>query len=182
MASSSPPHGTPADDAAARNEFARFTHEYLREQVMFADQKAAALFATATALLAYQRERGVIDALQRGSVATGGIGWWAGAASVALLTATALLAMLVVVPRLGATRNDGLVFWRGRSSQIGQTAYASEVAGLTIAGTAAEVARHAHDLAVVCRAKYDVLSFAMNVGAFAFASTVLHVALVAKQP
>jgi hypothetical protein len=161
------------------DEFARFTHAYLREQIIFADQKAAAVFAASTALLAYLSERGTIaQVLNRRGVDWSSPTWIAGALGVAGLATTAVIALAVVVPRLSSTRDDGLLFWRGRSASLTQTAYVSQVMMLTGAEATAQIVRHSHDLSSICRRKFAVLTVALVVSAVAFTATVVHLLLV----
>ena len=171
------------EPTAADGEFAQFVHQYLREQIAFADQKAAFVFAGTAALLAYLRETQVFGTALRSSGPITGFARGSAVLAIGALIATALLALVVVFPRLRTSNRDGLVFWAAvRRAGRTQDEYMNVVRSLDSAATREEVARHAYDLAGIAQRKYSVLRLAILFGIASFGLVLAHVIGVRPTP
>ena len=163
----SPPSSADAD---ARERFAESVHQYVREYIRFADQKATFLFTGATALLAF---------LYKNEVS---VRWlkpvmqWNILDTVAFIAMMALalgvfLALLVVIPRTPGSRR-GFLFWEAIAEYDSGRQYSDELRLLSSATLFQVKAEHCFDLARVCRSKYRVLRAAMWAGAVGLAASV----------
>jgi Pycsar effector protein len=146
-------------DAEAREKFAQMVHEYVREYIKFADQKATFVFTGATALLAFLykndisarwlkpvMEWNILDALAF--------------ISMSALALGAVLAILVVVPRTSGSRR-GFLFWEAIAEYETGRQYSDELRSLSPATLFQVTAEHCFDLARVCRAKHSMLRAAI---------------------
>jgi hypothetical protein len=153
-------------------DFARHTHEYIREYIQMADQKAAFVFATGSALLAFLYSNQASQAWLRNPLT------WATKSFVSLiamfgLAIAAALAVAVVVPRRRGSRR-GFIFWESIVASGSSSAYANRVAGLAEAEIAREQLHHCYELAFVCQRKYNALARAMWAGAVGGTATVVY--------
>lgn len=158
-------------DSEARERFAESVHQYVREYIRLADQKATFLFAGATALLAFLYKNGVSARWLKPVMQ------WSVLDTVAFVAMTALalgilLALLVVIPRTTGSRR-GFLFWEAVAEYETGRQYSDEL-GLLSSGTLFQVkAEHCFDLARVCRRKYGVLRAAMWAGAAGLLASVI---------
>lgn len=145
------------------NELPTFVHQYLRDFITFADQKAAFTFAASAGLLAYLESKSVTDSFTK-PLASWRAGEWIGSAAFLLLIACALLAAGVVVPRLRGQSATGLIYWEDIRSYFEPGAYVNAVEGASRAAARAEVLRHSFVLAGICRTKYKMLDWSLRIG------------------
>lgn len=145
--------------SSTASEFARHVHQYQREYIALADQKAGFVFAAASALLAYVYHQ---DVHLRWLKA---IGTWSAPDLIAALGMAGLFiglvaAALVVVPRLAASHR-GLIFFLSVAKFAGSGDYAAAVVREADESLTQAVLQHAYDLALVARRKYRVLNVAI---------------------
>ena len=161
----------PLGDATARDRFAQRAHEYVREYIRIADQKAAFVFTAATALLAFQYKTGVSARWLRPVMQWNVLDV---AAFVAMtgLAVGALLALWVVVPRTHGSRR-GFLFWEAIAEYHNAREYADELRLLSGASLSLITSEHCFDLARVCRKKYSVLGAAIWAAAVGLASSLV---------
>jgi len=166
----SPLFGTSVGNAVSCERFAESVHQYVREYIRLADQKAAFLFTGATALLAFLYKN------------DGSARWlkpimqWNILDTITFLAMTGLalgvlLALLVVTPRTSGSRR-GYLFWEAIAEYDSARQYADEVMQLTSATLVQVKAEHCFDLARVCRSKYRMLRAAMWAGAIGLAASL----------
>lgn len=153
----------PSGDTATRERFAESTHQYIREYIRFADQKATFLFAGATALLAFLYKNKVSARWLKPVMQ------WNILDTVAFVTMTALalsvlLALFVVIPRTSGSRR-GFLFWEAIAEYDTGRQYSDDLRLLSAATLFQVKAEHCYDLARVCRAKYKMLRAAIWTGA-----------------
>lgn len=166
----SPPH-IAADDTRVTqvpsdsepNELPTFIHQYLRDFITFADQKAAFTFAASAALLAYLESQGVTSSFAK-PVASWQVGDWIGGAAFVLLASCALLAAGVVVPRLKGQSATGSIYWEEIRSHVDHDSYVKAVEGMSRVAARGEVLRHCFVLAGICSAKYKMLDWSLRIG------------------
>lgn len=166
-APASPPS---SGDADARERFAESAHQYVREYIRLADQKATFLFTGATALLAFLYKNDVSARWLKPVMQ------WNILDTVVFVAMTALalgvlLALLVVIPRTPGSRR-GFLFWEAIAEYDSARQYSDEL-GLLSSATLFQVkTEHCFDLARVCRKKYRALRAAMWAGAVGLAASV----------
>jgi hypothetical protein len=150
-------------DADARERFAESVHQYVREYIRLADQKAAFLFTGATALLAFLYKNGV-SARWLKPVMQWNILDTVTFVAMTTLALGVLLALLVVIPRTSGSRR-GFLFWEAVAEYDTGRQYSDEVRLLSSATLFQVKAEHCFDLARVCRQKYRMLRAAIWAGA-----------------
>ncbi len=158
-------------DSEARERFVEATHQYVREYIRHADQKASFLFTGATALLAFLYKNGVSSRWLKPVMD------WNILDMVAFLAMTALalgvfFALLVVVPRTSGSRR-GYLFWEAIAEYDSGRQYSDELRLLSRATLCQVKAEHCFELAKVCSKKYRMLKIAIWTGAIGLAAAVL---------
>lgn len=147
-----------------QKEFASLVHQYTRDFIKFADQKAAFIFAVASATLAYLVKQGAHKSLMI-RIADRGFSEWAAFFSCLLVGLAGLLSLLVVLPRLRG-KADGLIYWKGIAKLGGASSYVSRVRQLRDGELTDAVLEHCYEMAEIADRKYDLLKWAMWFGAF----------------
>lgn len=153
-------------------EFAGFVHQYVREYIQLADQKAAFVFAASAALLTFLYNSGASKLWLK---APRNWAWTDGVAflSTVGLAITCFLAVLTVFPRLGGAKR-GLLFFNAIALHPEPADYAAAVAALDHSDLAAVQLQHCHELARVCQRKYRALRRSFFVGAVAILATLAY--------
>lgn len=152
--------------------FAGFVHQYVREYIQLADQKAAFVFAASAALLAFLYNSGASKLWLKAPTN------WAWIDAVAFLSmvglaVTSFLAVITVFPRMGGAKR-GLVFFNAIAAHAEPGDYVAAVGALNHSDIAAVQLQHCHELARVCRMKYRALRRSFFVGAVAMLATLMY--------
>jgi hypothetical protein len=166
-----PSSGVSSTGIEARAKFTDEVHQYIREYIRLADQKATFFFTGGTALLAFLYKNDVSSRWLKPILTWNVIDTVAFAAMVALALA-AFLAILVVIPRTPGSRR-GFVFWEAIAEYESGRHYADELASLSPASLAQAKAEHCFDIAKVCRRKYRVLKYAIWSGTVGLVASLL---------
>ena len=161
--------GLPAD-LDKRLAFAEQVHQYIREYIKLADQKAGFFFTASTAILAFLYKvnasaRWLKPVLQWNVVDTAAF-----VAMVALAVA-AVTSLVVVIPRTPGSRR-GYLFWEAIAEYDSCRQYADDLACLSVPTLLQIKAEHCHDLAKVCRRKYRTLRAALSIGTVGLAASL----------
>lgn len=159
-----------AQDAEAHERFAEGVHQYVREYIRLADQKATFLFTAGTALLAFLYKNGVSTKWLKP------IMQWNILDTIAFIAMTALvlgvlLALLTVIPRMRGSRR-GFLFWEAIAEYDSGRQYSDDLRQLSAATLSQVKAEHCFDLARVCRTKYRILRGAIWTGAVGLAASL----------
>lgn len=178
----SAPSAAPANQTGVNSQaqFASETHEYIREYIRLADQKATFFFTGGTALLAFLYKNG-ISGMWLKPLMTWNVLDVIAFISMASLSIAAFLSLLVIIPRTPGSRR-GYIFWEAIAEYDNSRQYADQLSTLTAPTLFQAKAEHCYDLACVCRRKYKVLRWALRIGAAGLAAalllflTVVHVA------
>jgi hypothetical protein len=160
-----------AANAEPRAAFSTHVHQYLREYIQLADQKAMFFFAGSTALLAFLFRSDVSSRWLK-PVMTWNILDLVAFVAMAALGISAVVAMWVLIPRTNGSRR-GHVFWDAIAEFQNSRAYADDLSQLTAATLAQLHAEHCHELALVCRKKYKVLKAGLWIGALGLVATII---------
>ncbi len=156
-----------------------FVHQYLRDYIALADQKAAFLLAAVSAFLAYAIGEKALDALGKPFSA------WSLVSVVGLLAClalmgSALIAIGVVIPRLARhmpNNTAGLIFWRDIAARRDAQDYAKALEALSSAEASRQIRLHCFALAMICQKKYQVLEWGIWAGAVGFGLTLIFLVL-----
>jgi hypothetical protein len=156
-------------------KFSEELHNYVRDQIRNADQKATFFFAALTAMLAFLNTQGVptrwikdvrhwtfVDAL--------------GFVSTVALAAGAVILLGVVFPRLKGSRR-GLLFFNAVAEYDSSAQYAEDVLGRSEEELVRTKLQHCYDLSKVCGAKYRMLSIGFWIGSVGAAAALLFMLL-----
>ena len=157
-------------DIEAKGEFTSFAHQYIRNYINVADQKATFFFTGATALLAFLYNKNV-SARWLKPVMQWNILDTIAFVAMAALAVGAFLALLVVIPRTPGSRR-GFLFWEAIAEYETGRQYSDDLWLLSGPSLVQVKAEHCYDLAVVCRRKYRMLRSALWTGAVGLAGAL----------
>jgi len=138
-------------------KFAEETHQYVREQIRFVDQKATFFFTGATALLAYLNTQGLANQWLANPKTWGLIEILAFVATVGLVIST-FASLATVIPRLSGSRR-GVIFFSAIREYENSQEYCSEVLRQSPSELCEAKLKHIYDLAGICREKYEALKW-----------------------
>lgn len=150
-------------DVGARTQFVGSVHEYIRDNIRLADQKATFFFTGATALLAFLYRNDVSSRWLKPPMQWNLLDMAAFIAMVALAVG-AFLSLVVIIPRTPGSRR-GFIFWEAIAEYDSGRDYADQLSGLSPATLFQIKAEHSYVLAGICRRKYKWLRLALWVGA-----------------
>lgn len=159
-----------------RLKFAEETHQYIREYIRLADQKATFFFAGSTALLAYLNSLGFVNSwLTKPST-------WRLVDVLACVSTIGLIASAVafasaVIPRTSGSRR-GLVFFGAIAEYENSNQYATDIIKSDLQELYGSKLMHNYDISKVCTRKYGMLKWGQWIGIGAVIAFML--LLVAK--
>lgn len=156
--------------------FMSLVHSYVMSAITFADQKAGFLFATDSAFLGYLLSNGLLLRL-KAPVSAWHLVQWASIASLLLLGASNVMAVLVVMPRLGG-RHTGLIYFKAIASRKRRSEYVSEVLSSTDASLNVALSEHCYEIAGIATRKYTHLRAGMWLGALGFLVGLAYIGLI----
>lgn len=162
------PEASTSQDAHA--EFAELSHNYVREYIKIADQKAAFFFAASTALIAFLQRGGF---LEKWLVNPKGWGIYEVMCFLATigLSVCILLCLWVVIPRLkGSIR--GLIFFNAVAEYETSKEYISDVKRRNSSELVEALLKHTHELCLICKNKYQALTKALWAGAVGVSAAI----------
>lgn len=152
-------------------KFSEETHQYVREYIRLADQKATFFFAGSTALLAFLHKLGMANKWVVNPMTWGIVDILAFVATTGLIL-SAVACLATVIPRLSGSKR-GLVFFAAIREYDSAQDYASEVIKQTSSALCEAKLRHTYDLSLVCTEKYNVLRWGQWFGAAGVVATLL---------
>lgn len=162
-------HSQPVQESP--HEFATFVHEYTRELIQFADQKAAALLTLSGAML------GILDSKKYVLPISDAfsVHWLVGLIQVTTcisLCVSVTSSLLTVLPRVGKSP-DGVIYFKSVAAHKSRQAYSISVTSKRADELVLEVLHHNHSLAKICSQKYLFLTIASYSGAVGLALGLL---------
>jgi hypothetical protein len=167
----------PQAPAVTQNQgkFSEEVHNYVREHIRNADQKATFFFAALTAILAFLNTQSVPgrwlkDIREWSFVDTLGF------VSMIGLACGAGILLAVVFPRLKGSRR-GILFFNAIAEYENSAEYAEDVLIRSEDYLVRTKLQHCFDLAKVCRAKYRMLRIGFWVGSTGVATALLFLIL-----
>lgn len=156
-------------------EMAAFTYTHLHEQVKLADQKAAVVFFAAVGLLGY-----IVNSrsFPRGwSVALRGAAELSAAVAGMALSAAAITALAVVIPRLSSESRVVPVFFKNICSLQSATEYIQAIECLSPDEAQRGILQENFAVANICNTKYRVLVASIWIGAVGYLAAFVHILL-----
>jgi hypothetical protein len=173
MSDKSSPQG---NDVAMK--FASESHDYVREYIRNADQKAIFYFSICSALLAFEHTQGWSQHWIRPP------SLWSAADLLCCIAMVGLAAaassfLWVVMPRLGGSPR-GLIFFKSVATYSSGDDYVSDVVKRSESELTAEKLRHCHELARVAVGKFSALALGLRIGGVAIICSLF--LLLALQP
>jgi hypothetical protein len=157
------------------HSFMSLVHSYLMSAITFADQKAGFLFATDSAFLGYLLSNGVLLRLKT-PVPAWSVVQWSSIASLLLLGASNVMAVLVVMPRLGG-KHTGLIYFKAIASRKDRAQYVGEVLSSTDSSLDVALSEHCYEIAGIATRKYTHLRIGMWLGAMGFLCGLAYIGL-----
>ena len=151
--------------------FSQNVHDYLREFIRLADQKATFFFAGGTTLLAFLYRDGSASSWVKVPQQWNLTDLTAFLAVTSLMLSV-LLAVIVVIPRTSGSRR-GTIFWNAIVEHQSARMYADSVLALTGLDLTSARAEHCFELAMVCKRKYATLRWSLIAGGIGLACTLV---------
>lgn len=152
-------------------KFSEETHQYVREYIRLADQKAAFFFAGATALIAFLYKADLVQQFVKPPTEWVFVDMLSFVATFGL--AISVLACLATVfPRLKGSKR-GLVLFSAIAEFESRKEYATDVLQREISELIEAKLCHVHDLANICGQKYTALKIGQYSGAIGVIFMVL---------
>lgn len=152
-------------------KFAEETHQYVREYIRQADQKAAFFFAGATALIAFLYKANLVQTWVKLPTQWVFVNMLSFIATVGL-SVSALACLATVFPRLKGSKR-GHVFFGAVAEFESRKDYATDVLQRDIGELIEAKLCHVHDLSIVCGRKYSILKIGQWSGAIGVAAVVI---------
>jgi len=150
-------------------------HQYLREYIRNADQKAVFFFTVFSGLLAFLYSHQVSSRWLK-SLSSWNMLDFVAFLSMTGLALSAALFLWVVIPRLkGSTR--GLIFFRAIATYENSDEYVADMLRSSPVDLIRAKLKHCYELAKVCNAKYNKLLWGLYVGVIGVVSTLLYLLL-----
>ena len=156
------PPWTEQKEWEVRLKFAEETHQYVREYIRQADQKAIFLFAGASTLLAYLHSLSVTSQWITNPKAWGIIQVLCFIATLCLIAGSACCAG-TVMPRLGGS-TKGILFFNAIREYENSSEYATDLLAKKVSQLCEAKYKHIYDLSSVCRDKYKSLIWGFRLG------------------
>lgn len=157
----------PAGDTttAVTYKFASDSHDYIREYIRNADQKAIFYFSICSALLAFEHIQSWSTRWTKSP-----IGWsmvdFASFIAMSGLALAAACFLFTVMPRLGGSPR-GLIFFKAIANYPSADLYISDIVKQQERELAAEKLRHCYELSKVASSKYAAVAYGFRIGAIA---------------
>jgi hypothetical protein len=170
------PGHTTKKDQESRLKFAEETHQYIRECIRLADQKATFFFAGSSALLAYLHKLGLASKWILTPTTWSLAHVLSFFASIGLLLC-AIACLLAVMPRLKGSKR-GIVFFAAINEYNSSNDYVSEFMNKSLFDLCEEKLKHAYELSAICKRKYVMLKWGQWLGAIGLIATLLLLVLL----
>ncbi|MEQ1885531.1 MAG: Pycsar system effector family protein [Bryobacteraceae bacterium] len=156
------------------SKFAEEIHNYLREYIRNADQKASFFFAGATAIVAFLNSRGGGPARWIKDPRMWSLSDCLSFIAVMSLILSAGFLLSVVFPRLKGSRR-GLIFFSAIAEYESGSDYAAEIARRPQNEIVCAKLQHSYDLSKVCVAKYKALRIGFWIGSIGGATALIYI-------
>jgi len=162
-------------DSAVLLKAAEDEHQYLREYIRNADQKAIFFFTIFSGLLAFMYSHQVSSRWLKSLASWNMLDFIAFLSMVGLALSSALF-LWVVIPRLkGSIR--GLIFFKAIATYENSDEYVADMMRSSSINLIRAKLKHCYELAKVCSAKYSKLVCGLYIGFVAVISTLLYLLL-----
>ncbi|MDE0838982.1 MAG: DUF5706 domain-containing protein [Kiritimatiellae bacterium] len=156
-----------------RAKFAEEAHQYVRDYIRQADQKAAFFFAGATALIAFLYKSGLINMTRwhKPVLQMAFLDVWSLITGIALLIC-AVASILTVAPRLRGSKR-GLIFFGAIAEFPSRNDYAIEIRTKPVDELIEATLMHVHDIAGICVNKFGMVTIGIYTGIVGTVSAIV---------
>lgn len=152
-------------------KFSEETHQYVREYISLADQKAAFFFAGSTALIAFLYDANLVQSWVKDPHQWVFVDMLSFAATIGLAF-SALSCLATIFPRLKGSK-QGHLFFGAIAEFKSRKDYAAAVHQREVGELMEEKLCHVHDLATICKQKLLVLKIGLWFGAGGVTAMIL---------
>jgi hypothetical protein len=156
-------------------KFAEETHQYVREYIRNADQKAGLFLAAATTFLAFLYSKGTSGRWLK-APDLWGFGDMLSFIATAGLAIGAACLLGVVLPRLIGSRR-GILFFNAIAEFESAREYSDDVASKVLADCIRTKLQHTWELAQICRQKYQLLRWGCWIAGIGLVFGLLYLAV-----
>jgi Pycsar effector protein len=157
--------------AAELTTFANDVHGYLRQNITWADQKAAFVFAAASGFIAYLNSKSAFEVF-KGTEPFASHHLVLIVASVCIVL-SAIAAFATIWPHTKGS-SAGLVFWGAIAKNASPGAYVDRVKDKTAEELAAAKLDHAFELAKICERKFRWVDAGVRFGIAGFGAAMVY--------
>lgn len=154
--------GKVAHELQGKIDFSEQTHQYIRDYIHAADQKAAFFFAAFAGLIGYSNSIGVLTSWVV-NVSTWDLGIVVAFAHTLLVLFAAFCCLWVVKPRLRGSAK-GLIFFNSIAQHESAADFVTEFSDSDISKLLTEKVKHTFEISKVCKDKYFVLGIGLWTG------------------
>lgn len=159
-----------SDNISVSLKMAEEEHQYLREYIRNADQKAIFFFTICSGLLAFMNLQHASSRWLKLPTSWSLLDF-AAFLSMSGLAVGAIMFLWVVVPRLKGSMK-GLIFFNSVAEYESGDAYMADILRATGEDLMRAKLKHCYELAKICKAKYSKLVCGLYIGAIAYVSTL----------
>ncbi|WP_175727376.1 Pycsar system effector family protein [Burkholderia ambifaria] len=157
-------------------KFAHESHEYMREYIRNADQKAIFYFSICSTFLGFEHLQSWAARWTKWPT-TWSMVDFASFVSMVGLALAAVSFLFSVMPRLGGSPR-GFIFFKSVANYSNADQYISDIVKRQESDLAAEKLRHCYELAKIATSKYAAIGFGLRIAAVAiFCSLILFVSV-----
>lgn len=162
----------------ARLTFTINLHEYLRENVLMADQKAAFMLAAVLTTIAFMSQKGTTRILTQHHQCIELTDILTISAILSLLI-SAIFSIIVVIPRTrGYRAENSIIYWNAIAKSKDSQSYAGRVSELPLTTLVDAKLEHCFELAKICQRKFRFAKIALWWGTYGLIAATVRNLLV----
>jgi hypothetical protein len=146
------------------DQFLWEVHRYTNEYIRFADTKAAFIAVTVTALIGGLVSSSILDSCFREGPCLWHPLQWLGLIGLTLLTASLILSIIAIQPRLWNDAEIGYIFWESVALHGTRQKFSNAARELTSQDRTTQISDHLYTLASVAKRKFHYVKLAIYTG------------------
>lgn len=150
------------NDLELKLQFGEDTHQYIRDYINQADQKAAFYFAGGGALFAYLHTLGITSEWLANPISWGLVQLLSFIATIGILSGCTFF-LLTIMPRLRGQKK-GIIFFNAIQEYSSASEYTEDLLNLKTSDLCNSKFKHIYELSSVCRKKYASITWGFRIG------------------
>lgn len=166
--------------SSATYKFSNESHEYMREYIRHADQKAMFYFSICSALLGFEHIQSWAARWTKLPTTWSMVDFASFISMVGLAVAAAYF-LFTVVPRLGGSPR-GFIFFKSVANYSTADQYISEIVKKQESELAAEKLRHSYELAKIATSKYAAIGIGLRIATVSILCSLILFVSVSPTP